>query len=134
MVRRINRALVVPNHPRDLFLYVSGTTDFGELALMLTTTTPISLGVIRRRGPSSSANNNFYTRGTFLWGPTALKNMVAHAGAGPEPVPRNMLYSQSLVNDVRLLFAPYSKSSCGSKAQLMANGEGGSYQDGGPVS
>lgn len=101
---------------------------------MLPRTIPISLGAIRRLSPSNNANDNSYTRGTFLWGPTALKDMVAHAGAGPEPVPRNMLCSQSLVNDVRLLFAPYSKVSCGSKAQLMANGEGGSYQDGGPVS
>ena len=91
MARRRNRALLMPNLPRHFFPYVFGTTDSGELALMLPMIIPIGLGAIRRTGPSNVANDNFYTRGTFLLGPTALKDTVAHAGAGQEPVPRNML-------------------------------------------
>ena len=120
---RENRALLMPDLPRHLFPYISGTTDSGELALMLPMTTPIGLGAIRRLGPSNSANDSFYTRGAFLWGPAALKDTVAHAGADPEPVPLSMLCSQSLVNDVRLLLAPYIKVSCESIVLLKANGE-----------
>ena len=72
----------------------------------------INFGANRRSGPLNSAEDTLYTRGTFLRESAVSKDMIAQAGAGPEPEPRNMLSSQSLFNGVRLLLAQYSKASC----------------------
>ena len=50
----------MPNLPGHFFPCIFGTTDSGELALMLPMIIPIGLGALRRTGPSNVTNDNFY--------------------------------------------------------------------------
>ncbi|KAH6614137.1 sterol glucosyltransferase [Boeremia exigua] len=54
-----------------------------------------------------------------FWG-----NMIAKAGAGPKPIPHQMLSSQNLVDAIQFLLAPETKSAAEDISSQMANEEG----------